>query len=277
MIFMKRLVYVLAPILVSSCIHSEFTIVQIADAQLGFSAAEISQRTGEAYVNDLTYETDCLHKAVEYVNDIKPDVVVFTGDQVNMPDDTVQWDTFATITAGIDKSVKVLHLPGNHDIPYASERAADSSIFSARYGKGSFLYSKKGINLIGLNTNLIHRSDSREQEQMEWLRSILDNVNVSEVTIVFGHHPFFLTDIEEEDSYFPLPKAKRRIYFDMFTEAGIDVVYAGHRHNNSEGAYNGIPMKTTTSVGFQIGDARPSVRVISVKDGELSDELIEVI
>ena len=63
-------------ILTSACAPSEFTVVQVADAQLGFTAAENSQRTGEAYVNDLTYEADCLRKAVEYINDIKPDIIV---------------------------------------------------------------------------------------------------------------------------------------------------------------------------------------------------------
>lgn len=273
---MKRLVYVLALIIMSSCAHDEFTIVQIADAQLGFTAAEISQRTGEVYVNDLTYETDCLRKAVEYINEVRPEVVVFTGDQVNMPGDTAQWNAFAGIIAEIDKSVKVLHLPGNHDVFYASGHV-DSSPFTSRYGDDRFIYSEKGINLIGLNTNLIRSNDSREHEQMQWLKTVLGKVKASDVTVVFGHHPFFMNDIEEEDSYFPLPKDKRHIYFDLFTEAGVDAVYAGHRHNNSEGAYNGIPMKTTTSVGFQIGEASPSVRVIYVRDGELSDELIGII
>ncbi len=273
---MKRLVYVLVLIIVSSCAKAEFTIVQIADAQLGFTAAEISQRTGEAYVNDLTYEADCLRKAVEHINVIKPDVVVFSGDQVNIPGDTVQWNAFAGIIAGIDKSVQVCHLPGNHDVLYVSG-CVDSSPFTSRYGNDRFILSEKGINLIGLNTNLIRSGDLREQEQMEWLEAVLDKVKASEITLVFGHHPFFMTDIEEEDSYFPLPKGKRRIYFDLFTKAGVDAVYAGHRHNNSEGTYNGIPMKTTTPVGFQIGEASPSVRVISIRNGELSDELIEII
>lgn len=273
---MKRLVYVLVLIIVSSCAKAEFTIVQIADAQLGFTAAEISQRTGEAYVNDLTYEADCLRKAVEHINVIKPDVVVFTGDQVNIPGDTVQWNAFAGIIAEIDKSVQVCHLPGNHDVLYVSGYV-DSSPFTSRYGNDRFILSEKGINLIGLNTNLIRSGDLREQEQMEWLEAVLDKVKASEITLVFGHHPFFMTDIEEEDSYFPLPKGKRRIYFDLFTKAGVDAVYAGHRHNNSEGTYNGIPMKTTTSVGFQIGEASPSVRVISIRNGELSDELMEII
>jgi hypothetical protein len=36
-------------------------------------------------------------------------------------------------------------------------------------------------------------------------------------------------------------------------------------------------MKTTTSVAFQIGDAKPSVRVITVQNGIVSDELVEIL
>ena len=272
---MKRFVHALIMILTSACAPSEFTVVQVADAQLGFTAAENSQRTGEAYVNDLTYEADCLRKAVEYINDIKPDIVVFTGDQVNMSGDTVQWNTFAGIIDSIDKSVKIFHLPGNHDVIYSAGKV-DSSPFSSRYGDDRFVWSNKGVSLIGLNTNLIQCGDPSEQSQMDWLQTVLDNVEDSDATLIFGHHPFFMTDIDEEDSYFPLPKSKRRMYFDMFSKADVDAVYAGHRHNNSEGTFNGIPMKTTTSVAFQIGEASPSVRVITIRNGEVSDELIEI-
>lgn len=273
---MKDFLYALLLLVLTGCGPKTFTVVQIADAQLGFTAAELSQTTGAEYVNDLTYEAGCLRRAVEMVNELRPDVVVFTGDQVNYADNTEQWDTFAEIIRDIDGSIKVLHLPGNHDVRFGSG-SVDSSPFTERYRDDHFVYSVQGVNLIGINTNLIKSDDPDEAAQFEWLRSTLHGTAPSDVTLIFGHHPFFMTDIDEDDSYFPLQKSKRRTYFELFTETGVDAVYAGHRHNNSQGVYNGIPMTTTTSVGFQIGEASPSVRVISVMDGELSDELIGII
>lgn len=271
--FKEIFLSLLSAIMLVSCAGKPYVIVQIADAQLGFTAAERSQREGTPYVNDLTYEADCLSRAVAMVNGLKPDAVVFTGDQVNRPDNEEQWDRFAEIIADIDPSVKVFHLPGNHDVHF-SDTNVDPSPFTQRYGEDRFFHSENGINLVGINTNLIKYDDRLEEDQILWLRDVLVEAKADDVTILFGHHPFFMTDVDEPDSYFPIGKAKRRFYFDVFSDLGVDAVYAGHRHNNSKGEYAGIPMKTTTSVAFQIGDSRPSIRVITVDDGSVSDTLL---
>lgn len=268
---MKRLLFIFMATAMTACAADPFVIVQIADAQLGFTAAEVSQREGTEYVNDLTYETECLKKAVEMINDIRPDVVVFTGDQVNHAADKEQWTVFADIVSGISKTVKVFHLPGNHDV-FINEGNVDSTPFTSRFGEDRFVYAERGVRLVGINSNLIKYNDPQEEGQKIWLEDALGK-NGDEVSVVFAHHPFFMTDIEEDEGYFQIQKDKRRDYFELFEEMGVSAVYAGHRHNNAEGEYNGMPVRTTTSVAFQIGDAVPSVRVITVAKGTLSDEL----
>ena len=135
---MKRLLFIFMAAAMTACAADSFVIVQIADAQLGFTAAEVSQREGTEYVNDLTYETECLKKAVEMINDIRPDVVVFTGDQVNHAADKEQWTVFADIVSGISKTVKVFHLPGNHDV-FINEGNVDSTPFTSRFGEDRFV------------------------------------------------------------------------------------------------------------------------------------------
>ena len=255
---------------ITACSSAPYIIVQVADAQLGFTAADVSQKEGTEYVNDLTYEAECLKKAVEMINDIRPDAVVFTGDQVKRAADEEQWTAFAEIISGIDKSVNVFHLPGNHDV-VISEGDVDSTPFTSRYGEDRFVFAERGVRLVGINSNLIKYNDPRETEQKEWLSEVL--LKEDEVSIVFAHHPFFMSAIDEEDGYFQIQKEKRLGYFDLFGDKGVDAVYAGHRHNNAEGAYGTMPVRTTTSVAFQIGDARPSIRVITVSDGAIQDEL----
>lgn len=255
---------------ITACSSDPYIIVQVADAQLGFTAADVSQKEGTEYVNDLTYESECLKKAVEMINDIRPDAVVFTGDQVNRAADEEQWTAFAEIISGIDKSVNVFHLPGNHDV-VISEGNVDSTPFTSRYGEDRFVFAERGVRLVGINSNLIKYNDPRETEQKEWLSEVL--LKEDEVSIVFAHHPFFMSAIDEEDGYFQIQKEKRLGYFDLFEDKGVDAVYAGHRHNNAEGTYGTMPVRTTTSVAFQIGDARPSIRVITVSDGAIQDEL----
>ena len=268
---MKRILYLVMAAVITACSSDPYIIVQVADAQLGFTAADVSQKEGTEYVNDLTYESECLKKAVEMINDIRPDAVVFTGDQVNRAADEEQWTAFAEIISGIDKSVNVFHLPGNHDV-VISEGNVDSTPFTSRYGEDRFVFAERGVRLVGINSNLIKYNDPQEEGQKIWLEDALGK-NGDEVSVVFAHHPFFMTDIEEDDGYFQIQKDKRRDYFELFEGMGVSAVYAGHRHNNAEGEYNGMPVRTTTSVAFQIGDAVPSVRVITVAKGTLSDEL----
>lgn len=274
---MRRLFfYILTFIVLVSCAEKPYVIVQIADAQLGFTAADKSQKEGTEYVNDLTYEIDCLTKAVSIVNEIKPDAVVFTGDQVNRCNDSEQWDAFARVISEIDPAIKVFHIPGNHDV-IISDGDVDTTPFTDRYGEDRFIHIDRGVRLAGINSNLIKYNDPREAEQIGWMKDVLIKDTPAEVSIIFSHHPFFLKNIDEEDGYFQIQKDKRQEYFNICTELDVNALYAGHLHNDSEGSYEGIPVSTTTSVAFQIGPAQPSIRVITVSDGEVSDVLITVI
>lgn len=270
---MKRLFILFSMLTTVLACDRSYVIVQVADAQLGFTAAVNGQQPGAVYVNDLTYEAEYLRKAVAKINEIKPDAVLFSGDQVNIVDNEEQWETFAEIISGLDGAIEQFHVPGNHDV-LISEGNVDSTPFTSRYGQDHFISSHRGISIVGINTNLIKYNDPAESEQLDWLKSVLQKDKDSDVTLVFGHHPFFMIDIDEEDGYFQIQKAKRCQYFDVFKSMDVDAVYAGHRHSSSEGSYQGIPMKTTTSSAYQIGECQPSIRVIKVTDGEVSDEMM---
>ena len=260
-----------------SCAGEQFVIIQIADAQLGFDAAVKGQAPGAAYVNDLTYETEFLKKAVGQVNELRADAVVFTGDQVNTAEDVEQWDMFADVISEIDRRTAVFHVPGNHDM-LISEGKVDVTPFSSRYGDDRFVISNKKVCLVGINSNLIKYNDPREEEQFVWLKTVLEAASDEAVKLVFCHHPFFLTDIDEEDGYFQIQKSKRHRYFDMFAAAGVGAVYAGHLHDSSEGEYRGIPMKTATSVAYQLGSAGQSFRRIVISCNALvSDDMVTLL
>ena len=264
---MKRIFFsVLVLAVLISCKNDSFVLIQIADAQLGFDASVKAQAPGAEYVNDLSYEVGFLQKAVAAVNEKRPDAVVFTGDQVNLPADQDQWNVLNEVISEMDPSVTALHIPGNHDV-FISAGKVDSTPFTSRYGTDRFVYENKKVCAVGINSNLIKYDDPREEEQFEWMKSVLDQADEGAVKLIFCHHPFFLKDIEEDDGYFQIQKSKRKKYFDMFLEKGVDAVYAGHLHDSSEGEYMGIQMKTATSAGYQLGEAEPSYRYIVIRDG----------
>ena len=272
---MKRILLLLVLVAAVSCSPKTYTIIQVADAQLGFDAAVKTGTPGPGYVNDLTYEIECLKATVAKINEIKPDAVVFTGDQVHLPTDVEQWDAFMEIIAGIDPSIVQYHLPGNHD-HVLSGGTADPTDFIHRFGSDRFVVKEEGLNLIGLNTSLIYFNSDMEQEQLEWLESILESTDKDDVTLVFGHHPYFCENIDEEDTHVQIPKSKRYEYFNLFVEKGVDAVFAGHLHESAAGEYKGIPMLTTTSSGYQLGDESPSVRLITVTGNKVKEEFIIV-
>jgi 3',5'-cyclic AMP phosphodiesterase CpdA len=264
---MKRIFFsVLVLAVLISCKNESFVLIQIADAQLGFDASVKAQAPGAEYVNDLSYEVGFLQKAVAAVNEKRPDAVVFTGDQVNLPADQDQWNVLNEVISEMDPSVTALHIPGNHDV-FISAGKVDSTPFTNRYGADRFVYENKKVCAVGINSNLIKYDDPREEEQFEWMKSVLDQADEGAVKLIFCHHPFFLKDIEEDDGYFQIQKSKRKKYFDMFLEKGVDAVYAGHLHDSSEGEYMGIQMKTATSAGYQLGEAEPSYRYIVIRGG----------
>ena len=268
---MKKVILCLLVAAAALSCSKPYVIVQVADPQLGFDADVKCQRSGEPYVDDLSYEVDYLNKAVSQINIIKPDAVVFTGDNVHMVMNEHQWFTFLGIVEKISPEIKTLFVPGNHDVINKS-RGVDITPFAIYIGEDRFVHKDRGVRLVGLNTSYIKFDDRREEEQFEWLKKALEKEDASEVTLVFGHHPFFKENIDEEDSS-QIQKAKRRRYFDLFKSMDVGAVYAGHLHALREGEYEGIPMRTMTASAYQLGEAQPSIRIITVSRKGIGDEI----
>ncbi len=245
----------------ASCSPKTFSIVQIADAQLGFDAAVKGQEPGAIYVNDLTYEKECFERAAKYIRNGEPEMIVFTGDQIHRPLDQEQWDAFGDLLTLLPDNAVVKHLPGNHDV-LISEGKVDNTPFTSRYGEDRFVYQQGKFCIIGINSSLIKHNDPREEEQYEWLKTTLEEAGENTIKVIFCHHPFFVSDTDEEDGHVAIAKDKRRKYFDLFADNGVSAVFAGHLHHCAKGEYRGVKMATTTSVAYQLGEDKPSFRLI---------------
>ena len=227
-----------------------FQFVQLTDMQMGMIS---NNQNCEA-------ENQLFDVAVSEVNKIKPAFVVITGDFVNSRTDTNQIKSFKKITALINKRIPVYLIPGNHDV---GQKPNDETLnyYFKHYKTDRFIFSYKGFKFIGINSNLINSGIEQEIIQLEWLKKQLKG---DKPTIIFSHHPFFIADINEKDSYSNIPLQKRLDYMQLFKEHGVKMIFAGHYHNNAQAQYEDIEMITTSAVGKQLGKAKSGYRLVTV-------------
>ncbi len=91
--------------------------------------------------------------------------------------------------------------------------------------------------------------------------------------MVFQHHPWFLTDADEPDQYFNIPRIHRMRYLSMFHRYGVEALFSGHYHQNSVARDGGILAVTTGPVGMPFGDHPQSgMRIVTVTDAGITHE-----
>lgn len=252
----------LGGILLSSC-GTEFAFVQITDPQFGF----ISENRG------ISEESLLYGRAVEKINELKPTVVIITGDLVHDRDNKDQWNEFRRLTAILD-SKNVYVLPGNHDIGQEPGRE-DIREFQEMFGYDRFSFVYRKCRFIGINSNLIKAgSRSLEEEQFQWLRSELAKSSAEKHVFLFCHHPFFIKDPGEPEEYFNIKPDVRKKYLDLFAEHGVDAIFAGHLHKNASAESGAVKMVTTSSSGKQLGKDKPGFRLVKVSGEGFRHEYI---
>ena len=138
-------------------------IVQLSDPQFGYWSDN----------REMTREIEACGEAVRRINRLKPDLVVVTGDLVNRYDDAEQWRAFDSVISGLDKQIKVVCLPGNHDQKISGDKV-DCTVFKEHYGADRFALALKGNLLLGINSSYIKHCDpEQEPAQKAWLEEQL--------------------------------------------------------------------------------------------------------
>lgn len=217
-----------------------FTFVQMCDPQLGMG--------GHAH------DTASLHQAVRQVNDLEADFVLICGDLFHHASDS-SFKDFRDITTEFDMPVYLV--AGNHDVGNIPN---DSTLgyFRETFGEDYYAFKYGGWGFIICNTQL-WKNPIGEESQMHdrWFREALSRYSGrSTPIIVLGHHPLFVTEPNEEETYFNLSSEKRREILDLFVDHGIKAYLSGHKHETLLNNYMGIQLVTgeTTSRNF---DDRP--------------------
>ncbi len=237
---------------------SPYSFVQLTDPQFGMF-------TDNA---DFAQETANFEFAIATVNRLRPAFVIVTGDLVNKPGDPAQIAEYRRIAAKLDPSIPLHNVAGNHDVgnvPTPESIAA----YERQFGPDHYAFTTPVLTGIVLDSSLIHSPQGAPDlaaGQLAWLKSVLAKASFDSARriIVFQHHSWFLTDANEADAYFNIPRERRSLYLALLRQHGVGKVFAGHYHRNATGHDGEIEMVTSGPVGKPLGGAKSGLRVVTV-------------
>ena len=237
-----------------------FTFLQMSDPQFGMYTENKS----------FEHETANFEFAIAAANRIHPKFVVVTGDLINDPGNAAQAAEYRRIAARLDPGIRLYSAPGNHDVgnqPTPESLAA----YRERFGPDYYTFREGDFAGFVLDSSLIASPAKAPEEaakQEAWLRAELEKARREGARrlVVFQHHSWFLSDPDEADQYFNIPRAIRARYLELFRTYNVTHVFAGHYHRNAQGRAGGLEMITTGPVGKPLGGARSGMRIAKVTD-----------
>lgn len=182
-----------------------------------------------AVLGDNRFGDGVYKKIVKTVAELKPDLVVNTGDMITIPGDRSQWENFIRLSQEL--KMPYLLTVGNHDV-----YREDSQKIYQEYFKlpGNGLYYSFAVSdslFIVLDSELPEQHGKIKAEQLKWLRGVLENQKAAHI-FVFVHRPLY-----------PDPKIGRHygnsldmqpVWRDelqrLFVQYKVEAVFVGHEH-----------------------------------------------
>jgi len=223
--YLKNIPFALLIFVVISCSTSQepFSFIQICDPQLGMGGYE--------------HDVATLGQALQQVNELDVDFVIFCGDLVHHANEDSYAD-FKSITSGLN--IPFYCVPGNHDVGMVPNDTT-LAFYRSTMGEDYFSFQHKGVSFIFTNSQL-WKTDIGEESQRHdlWFNQTLTNKDSAERTIVIGH----------------LPPEKRERLLETFSKNNVGAYLSGHKHEVIINNFKGIQLVTgeSTSKNF---DKRP--------------------
>jgi serine/threonine-protein phosphatase CPPED1 len=275
--------------------ESPFRVLFLADIQMGMYAtfSGLDPEAVVAYaeqgmtvqavapVEGHEWEAQRYRRAVEMANRLRPDLVLFGGDLIDDPNAEDQLDEYLAITDLLDPDLERRWAPGNHDIAADTVVPTADSIadYRAVFGDDYFVFDAGPARFLILNTVVI---DHPENVSDEWeaQRAFIHEVcsgGDERPLVVAGHHPLFVEDPDEDDTYWNLPRERRGPLLSHFKDAGVRLALAAHLHRNGVAADGDLEMVITGPVGYPLGPDPSGMRLVEIAaDGTASHRYLPV-
>ncbi len=245
---------------------SGFTDEQVEQyAEMGMKVEPVPAATG------FEWDASRYREAVEIINATRPDLVMIGGDLIDDPNSEDQIDEFLEITSGIDEEIEVRWVPGNHDIAddYIAPTADSIRAYREVFGPDHYSFRMHDTLFIALNTPVIDHPEEVPEEWARQLAFLTDELTHAsrpdlDHVIVVGHHPLFVAEPDEPDTYWNLPLERRELILGLLHGAGVEIGFAGHWHRNSIATDGPFTQITSGPVGYPLGDDPSGYRVVDV-------------
>jgi 3',5'-cyclic AMP phosphodiesterase CpdA len=219
----------------------KLVVAHLCDPQLGFGGFD----------EDLAR----LQQAVQQVNELAPDVTVIAGDMVN--DMKKEQETAAICEQIAALKSPVVLTAGNHDLP-DPVTAEGLERYRRVFGDDFKTLEVKDRLLISANSQLWRKAPTEETERHDQrLNEAFQKAKDAKTpAILITHIPPFVADVDEKDSYYNIPQAKRKALLEQAEQHGVTIWLSGHLHKTLNRKHGSITILNgeTTSVNF---DKRP--------------------
>lgn len=156
-----------------------------------------------------------------------PALTLHAGDLNEFPF-KMSWDRFFEAALPLLKNGPLFPVYGNHEM---STNILDEFFYLPNNERSWYSFDFGHVHFIALDTN---RLNSSETEQIDWLRSDLENHQDKKWKIAFFHHPPFSPIVKDGNVLV------REKFIPIFEEYGVHLVISGHSHVYGHYEINGI-------------------------------------
>tara|TARA_A100001037_G_scaffold128599_1_gene116437 strand:+ start:1181 stop:2020 length:840 start_codon:yes stop_codon:yes gene_type:complete len=271
--------------------NKTLSFIQMADPQFGMYSAvsKLSDSDKEdrrkrgihieytgPVLDGFSKETLLFTEAIETANKINPNFVVICGDMVQDSDSEEQFEELMRISQLLNHEIKLYYVAGNHDVGN-SPTQVDLDKYKERFGEYNYSFQEANCYFIVINSAICH-DPSLVPDEWDVLISFLETELQSAVElqykhkIVFMHHPLFLNDPNEGDSYHVIPSERRSKLIDLISRYDVTAVFTGHLHRNNYKMIGKTELVSTGPVGFPVEGDPSGMRLVEVDDISITHE-----
>ncbi len=219
-------------------------------------------------------ETSNWEFAIANVNRLHPAFLVVTGDLTNKAGDADQIAEYKRINRGLDPSIHLYSVPGNHD--QTNDPTPETvAAYRRNYGSDYYSFREPGLYGIVLNSTLFKSPGhvaEEEAKELQWLETELPKAQASgAVIVVFMHHPLFVA-LPGEPAGENLPPEIRARLLALFHQYGVHYAFAGHLHKNAAGTDGDLELFETSAAGRPLGEDPSGLRIGEVVSSHIAQK-----